>query len=271
MKKTLSILLASVIAVGLSGCTAEQASVSKTASEEKKTIVIGATPVPAAEILQVAKPILEKKGYKVEIKEFTDYVTPNVALNQKDIDANLFQHTPFLEKFNKEKGTDLVAVKKIYLPPIGVYSNKIKNLNELKDGAIIAVPNDPTNEKRALQLLEQAGLIKIKDGDIVTKLDIIENKKKIEIKELEAPQLPRVLVDVDAATIPANFAMEAKLDPLKDSIYLEDKNSPYSNVIAVKKEDKDKAFVKALEEALTSPEVKKFIEEKYKGSVIPTF
>lgn len=271
MKKILAVFIAATLTLGISGCGAKQATVSKTVSEDKKTIIVGATPVPAGEILEVARPILEKKGYKLEVKEFTDYVTPNVALDEKDLDANLYQHTPFLEKFNKEKGTDLVPVQKIYLPPIGIYSNKVKKLEDLKEGAVVAVPNDPTNEKRALQLLEQAGLIKIKDGDIVTKLDIIENKKKIEILELENPQLPRALADVDAAAITAAFAMDAKLDPIKDSIYLEDKNSPYSNVLAVRKEDKDKPFVQALAEALSSTEVKKFIEEEYKGSVIPTF
>lgn len=269
MKKSLSIIIASILVLGLAGCGAKKTT--ETASADKKTIVIGATPVPAAEILKEAQPLLEKKGYKIQIKEFTDYVIPNTSLNEKQLDANLYQHTPYLEKFNQEKGTDLVAIQKVYLPPLGVYSNKLKKLEDLKNGAIIAVPNDPTNEKRALKLLEEAGVIKVKEGEILTKADIIENKKGIQIKELDAPQLPRVLQDVDAAVINANFAMEAKLDPTKDSIFLESKSSPYSNVLAVRREDKDKAFVKALSEVLTSPEIKKFIEEKYKGSVIPTF
>lgn len=272
MKKILAVLLSSTIILGLAGCGAKKdASKAASTSEDKKTIVVGATPVPAGEILEAAKPILEKNGYTLEIKEFTDYVMPNTALNDKQIDANLFQHTPYLEKFNEEKKTDLAAVKKIYLPPIGVYSKKVKKLEELKEGAVIAVPNDPTNEKRALKLLEQAGIIKVKDGETVTILDITENKKNLKFKEIEAAQLPRVLDDVDAATITANFAMEAKLYPGKDSIFLEDKNSPYANVLAVRTEDKDKPFVKALADALSSPEVKKFIEEKYQGSVIPVF
>jgi D-methionine transport system substrate-binding protein len=272
MKRLLTILLSSTLVLGLAGCAPKQtAKTSAAAVEEKKTIVVGATPVPAAEVLRAAAPLLEKKGYKLEVKEFTDYVIPNISLNDKEIDANLFQHTPYLEKFNQEKKTNLTAVKKIYLPPLGVYSNKIKSLSELKDGATIAVPNDPTNEKRALKLLEQAGLIKVKDGETLTKLDVIENKKNIQIKEIDPPQLPRVLADVDAAIINANYAMEAKLKPGKDSIYLEAQDSPYSNVLAVRTEDKDKDFVKALEEVLTSPEIKKFIEEKYQGSVIPSF
>jgi D-methionine transport system substrate-binding protein len=272
MKRLLTILLTSTLVLGLAGCaTKEQAKSASAVVEDKKTIVVGATPVPAAEVLKEAAPLLEKKGYKLEIKEFTDYVIPNISLNDKEIDANLFQHTPYLEKFNQEKKTDLTAVKKIYLPPLGLYSNKIKNISELKDGATIAVPNDPTNEKRALKILEKAGLIKVKDGETLTKLDITENKRNFQIKELDAPQLPRVLVDVDAAIINANYAMEANLIPGKDSIYLEAQDSPYANVLAVRTADKDKAFVKALEEVLTSPEIKKFIEEKYKGSIIPAF
>lgn len=272
MKKLFAILLTSTIVLGLAGCAPKgDAKTSSGTTEEKKTIVVGATPVPAAEVLKEAAPLLEKKGYKLEIREFTDYVIPNISLNDKELDANLFQHTPYLEKFNQEKKTELTAVKKIYLPPLGVYSNKIKSLSELKDGATVAVPNDPTNEKRALKILEQAGLIKVKDGETLTKLDVIENKKNIQIKEIDPPQLPRVLVDVDAAIINANYAMEANLIPGKDSIYLESQDSPYANVLAVRTADKDKAFVKALEEVLTSPEIKKFIEEKYKGSIIPSF
>jgi D-methionine transport system substrate-binding protein len=271
MKKTLSILISSLLVVGLSGCGAKTEPATAPTAQVKKTLVLGATPVPAGEILKEAKPLLEKKGYTVEIKEFTDYIMPNTALNEKQLDANLFQHTPYLEKFNKEKGTDLVPVKKIYLPPIGVYSKKVTKLEDLKDGAVVAVPNDPTNEKRALKLLEQAGLIKVKDGETVSALDITENKKNLVIKELEAAQLPRSLEDVDAACINANFAMEVGLKPNKDSIYLEPTDSPYSNVIAVRSEDKDKNFVKDLAEVLSSPEIKKFIEYKYQGSVIPTF
>lgn len=271
MKKTLSILISCTLVLGLAGCGAKSTTALNSAPEDKKTIIVGATPVPAAEILNAAKPLLEKKGYTLQIKEFTDYVTPNTALDQKDLDANLYQHTPFLEQFNKDKGTKLSPIIKVYLPPMGVYSSKVKNLDDLKNGAVVAVPNDPTNEKRALKLLEQAGVIKVKDGENITKLDITENKKGLEIKELEAPQLPRVLADADAAVIPANFALDAKLNPNKDSLYLESKESAYSNVLAARTEDKDKPYIKALAEVLTSPEIKKFIEDKYQGSVIPTF
>jgi D-methionine transport system substrate-binding protein len=271
MKKTLAVLLSSILVTTLVGCGAKTTPAATAKPEEKKTIILGATPVPAGEILKEAKPLLEKKGYAVELKEFTDYVIPNTSLNEKQIDANLFQHTPYLENFNKEKGTDLIAVTKVYLPPIGVYSNKIKKLEDLKDGAKIVVPNDATNEKRALKLLEQAGLIKVKDSETVTILDITENKKNLVFTELKAAQLPRALEDVDAAAITANYAMDAKLTPGKDSLYLESKDSPYSNILAVRKEDKDKQFVKDLAEVLNSAEIKKFIEDKYQGSVIPTF
>ncbi|MBC2582372.1 MetQ/NlpA family ABC transporter substrate-binding protein [Clostridium sp. DJ247] len=272
MKKIAAILVSSTLILGLAACGAKQdSSTSTTAANDKKTIVVGATPVPAGEVLKEVKPLLEKKGYKLEIKEFTDYIIPNTSLASGDLDANMYQHTPFLENFNKEKHTDLVPVTKVYLPPLGVYSKTVKNIQDVKQGATIAVPNDPTNETRALRLLEKSGLIKLKSGDILTKLDLIENKKGIQIKELDAPQLPRVLGEVDLAVINANYALDAKLNPSKDAILLEDKNSQYVNVLATRKEDKDKPYVKALSEALTSPEIKKFIEEKYKGSVIPAF
>ncbi|PIH05949.1 MetQ/NlpA family ABC transporter substrate-binding protein [Clostridium combesii] len=267
-KRLLGITLSVFLTLGVVGCSSKE---SKETINDKKTIVVGATPVPAGEILKVAQPLLEKKGYKLEIKEFTDYVTPNTALNDGEIDANFFQHTPYLDNFNVEKKTELEAVKKIYISPLALYSNKTKKLEELKNGATIAVPNDPTNETRALRLLEKSGLIKLKKGDTLTKGDIAENKKNIKIEEIDAPQLPRILNDVDAAVINTNYAIEAKLNPLKDSILIEDKDSPYANVIAVRKGDKDKAHIKALSEALTSKEVKDFINEKYKGVVIPTF
>ena len=275
MKKgrILSIAISALLVLGLAGCgqkqdTAKQGDASK---ETKKVIKIGASPVPHKEILEVVKPILQKEGYDLQIVEFTDYVTPNTALNDGELDANFFQHIPYLTTFNKEKHTDLVGTAKVHIEPMGVYSNKVKKIEEIKDGAEIAIPNDPTNGARALKVLQTAGLIKLKDGDLVSKLDITENKKNIKIKELEAPQLPRVLNDVDAAVINTNYAIEAKLNPTKDAIAIEAKDSPYANVIAVRTKDKDQAFVKALTKAVNSPEVKKFIEDKYKGSIIPAF
>jgi D-methionine transport system substrate-binding protein len=274
MKKTLSILLAAVLTAGLAGCGAKQttAPAAPAASAEKKVIRVGASPVPHKEILEVVKPLLEKKGYKLEITEFTDYVQPNLAVNDGQLDANFFQHVPYLTNMVKEKNLALDYTVKVHIEPMALYSKKVKALADLKDGASIAVPNDPTNEARALRVLEVAGLIKLKSGDLVTAIDITENKKNLKIKELEAAQLPRTLDDVDAAVINGNYAMEAKLSPAKDALAVESKDSPFANVLAVKKADKDKDYIKALSEALTSPEVKKYLEDKYKdGSVIPAF
>lgn len=271
MKKTISLILSAVLLVGLAGCNAKKDAAASAPKNDKKVITVGATPVPHEEILQVVKPILEKEGYTLNIKEFTDYVEPNLALNDGELDANFFQHVPYLTKMNEEKKLDLDYTVKVHIEPMGVYSKKYKNIKDLKAGATIAVPNDPTNEARALRVLESAGLFKLKSGDLVTAIDITENPNKYKIKELEAAQLPRTLDDVDAAVINTNYALDAKLNPTKDALVLEDKSSPYANVLAVRKQDKDKPYIKALSEALNSPEVKKFIEDKYKGSIIPAF
>ncbi|OFI05301.1 D-methionine-binding lipoprotein MetQ precursor [Clostridium acetireducens DSM 10703] len=267
MKKIISITLTLIFALAFIGCGGSD----KKADNNKKEITIGITPVPFKEIVEKAQPELEKEGYKLKIVEFTDYVTPNTSLDDGEIDANLFQHVPYLNKFNEEKHTKLVPVANVVIAPMGVYSNKIKNLKDIKNNAEIAIPNDSTNGSRALKLLESAGLIKLKKGEIVTKFDIISNPKNIQIKELDAPQVVRVLDDVEAAIINTNFALDANLSPSKDSILLEGKDSPYVNALVVKEENKDKEYIKALSKALNSPEVKKFIEEKYKGNLIAAF
>lgn len=270
MKKLLTLLLTAIIVFSLAGCAAETKKAA-TISGDKKTIKVGATPVPHKEILEAIKPILEKKGYKLEIVEFNDYVTPNTQLNDGQLDANFFQHIPYLTQMNKEKGLNLDYTVKVHIEPMGVYSSKVKNLKDLKSGAQIAVPNDGTNEARALRVLETAGIIKLKTGDLITKLDITDNPKNIKIQEVEAAQLPRVLQDVDAAVINTNYALTANLNPTKDALAIESKDSPYANVLAVRKQDKNKPYIKALSDALNSPEAKKFIEDKYKGSIIPAF
>lgn len=239
--------------------------------ESKKVIKVGATPVPHAEILEFVKPILKKKGYDLEIVEFTDYVTPNIAVDEGELDANFFQHLPYLKEFNLNKNTKLVKTVNVHLEPMGIYSHKIKSLDELKDGAIIAVPNDPTNESRALDILVKQGLMTFKDVALKTALDIKDNPKNIQIKELDAPQLPRVLDEVDAAVINTNYALSANLNPLKDAIVLESKDSPYANIVVVKEGNENKPYIKALDEALNSPELKQFIKEKYNGSIIEAF
>ena len=269
MKKILSLVTAATLLLSFAGCAKKDSSAA--GSGNKKTIIVGATPVPHKEILDIVKPLLEKEGYTLTIKEFTDYVLPNTELNEGGLDANFFQHVPYLETTNKEKGTDLTYTVKVHLEPMGLYSNKIKSLSELQDGATISIPNDSTNGARALRLLEKNGVIKLKDGELVTKLDITENPKNIKIEELDAPMLPQTLKDVDASIINSNFAMENGLNPTTDSIVIESSDSPYANILAVKKGNEEKAYIKALSKALTSPEVKKFIEEKYKGSIIPSF
>jgi len=262
MKKSiLKLTLGVTLVLGASGLTAK----------DNKVIRIGATPIPHVEILEQVKPILAKDGYTLEIKEFTDYVTPNLAVDDGDLDANFFQHIPYLTEFNKNKGTDLVKTVNVHLEPMGVYSTKIKNLNELKDGDTIAVPNDPTNENRALDVLENAGLLKFANVALKTKIDISENPRNFVIEELDAPQLPRVLDDVAIAVINTNYALSANLNPVKDALILESKNSPYANIIVVKKGNENSDAIKALNKAINSEEIRKFIKVKYKGAIVDAF
>ena len=262
LKKLLTVALSSAILVSLVGCS--------NVKEDNK-IIVGVSPNPHAEILEVIKPQLEKEGYELEIKVFDDYVLPNTALNEGSLDANYFQHIPYLEETVKEKGYKITYTEKIHLEPIGLYSDKIKSIDEIKENGIIAIPNDPTNGARALKLLSENGLIKVKDGELISVKDIVENPKSIEIKEMNAEQLPTVLKDVEGAVINTNYALSANLNPTKDAIVIESKNSPYANVLAVKEENKESEKIKALSKALTSKEVKEFIEKEYKGSIIPSF
>jgi D-methionine transport system substrate-binding protein len=221
----------------------------------------------------VVKPILAKENVDLEIKVFTDYVQLNPALNDKQLDANFFQHIPYLEDYNKNNGTNLAWTVKVHTEPMGVYSKKLSTLDDLKDGANIGIPNDATNGGRALAVLEAAGVIKLKDGAGVTATDkdIVENPKNVKITLLDAAMLPRSLDDLDAAVINSNYAIEANLNPVQDAIFVEPKDSPFANVLAVRAEDKDKDAVQKLGKALQSPEVKKFLEDTYQGSCIPAF
>jgi len=234
---------------------------------------VGATPVPHAEILNVVKPILAKEGIDLQIIEFTDYVRPNLALSDRELDANFFQHIPYLETFSSERRLNLTWVAKVHVEPMGVYSRKVKDLKSLKNGALIGIPNDPTNGGRALLLIEKAGLITLKPnaGLAATVFDIADNPKKLRFQELEAAQLPRALPDLDAAVINTNFALEAKLDPLKDAIIIEGSDSPYANVLAVRNADKNNADIAKLAKALQSSTVRDFIRTQYKGAVVPAF
>ncbi len=268
------ILLVGIMALIVTGCGSNQANEADPEGEKEfVTIDVGASPVPHAEILEVIKPLLEDEGIKLNIIEFTDYVTPNLALADGELDANYFQHIPYLEAFASERNLDLTYNAKVHIEPMGVYSTKIESLDEIKEGASVAIPNDPTNGGRALLLLESAGLLKLKEGIGIdaTKNDIVENPKNLDINELEAATLPRVLEDVDIAVINTNYALEAGFVPTEDALFIETSDSPYVNVLAVRKGDENRPELVKLAEALNSPEVKQFIEEKYGGAVVPAF
>lgn len=274
MKKIRLILCAIfVFTLVLGGCSQKNEKVEEGNADTQKKIVIGATPVPHVEILNVVKTLLEEKGIELEIKEFTDYVTPNMALNDKELDANFFQHVPYMDEFAKSNNIELVSVAKVHVEPLGAYSEKIKLKDEIKDNATIAIPNDATNEGRALLLLQKQGLIKLKDenGLTQTPVDIVENPKNLQFKELEAAQLPRVLKDVDFAIINTNFALEADLNPTKDAIFIEEADSPYANIVTTRPDNKDNEEIIELTNAINSKEVKEFITKQYKGAIVPAF
>jgi D-methionine transport system substrate-binding protein len=254
------------------GCGSKQQAATP-AADLNKVYKVGVTAGPHAEIMEKVKAIAEKDGLKIQIVEFSDYVQPNLALAQGDIDINSFQHKPYLDTFAKDKNLELTSLGKTVIFPMGIYSKKIKSLDELKNGAIVAVPNDPTNGGRALLILQEAGLIKLKPGAGIkaSPLDITENLKNIKIKELDAAQIPRSLDDVDAAAINTNYALPAGLIPTKDAIKLENPDSPYANLIVVRTKDKENPAYQKLVKAYQSPEVKQFILEHFKGSVVPAF
>jgi len=249
------------------------AAVAALSAHANDTLTVAATAVPHAEILEFVKPQLAKEGVDLNVKVFTDYIQPNVQVAEKRLDANFFQHQPYLDEFNKGKGTDLVAVTGVHLEPLGAYSSKWKSLAELPGGANVVIPNDATNGGRALLLLQKAGLIKLKNPtDILsTTKDIVENTKDLKIRELEAATLPRVLTQVDLALINTNYALEAKLDPAKDALAIEGNDSPYVNILVARPDNKDSPAMQKLAAALHSPELKAFILQKYKGAIIPAF
>lgn len=282
LKRTLSLLLASALAVGaLAGCgggndaSSQPADTSSAAatSDADKTIVIGASPAPHMEILEAMSDEFAKEGYTLEIKEFTDYVQPNKALADGEIDANFFQHKPFLDNFNKENNTDLVPVAFVHYEPMAIFPGKTKTLDELPDGAKIAVPNDASNEARALLLLADNGLITMKEGTGIkaTVRDIADNPKNLEIVEMEAAQIPRALQDVDLAVINGNFAIASEI-PFDTNLAAEGADSiaarVYANVVAMRAEDAESDVAKVINKVLTSDACAKFIADKYNGTVI---
>lgn len=234
---------------------------------------VGATAVPHAEILREIKPMLAGIGVEIEIVEFTDYVTPNLALADGSIDANFFQHIPYLNQFKEDRNLDLNYTVKVHIEPYGLYSKKIDSIEDLPSGAVIALPSDPSNEARALQLLHQKGLIELKDPQDLkaTPRDIVDNPAGYEFKELEAAQLPRVLPDVTAAFINTNYALEADLNPVEDALLIESKESPYANVLAVREGEENDFGIRMLSRFLTSRTIREFIKKNYDGAIVPAF
>ncbi|NLP32153.1 MAG: ABC transporter substrate-binding protein [Oligella ureolytica] len=234
---------------------------------------IAATPVPHAEILEHVQPTLKEAGVDLDIKVFTDYVQPNQQVADGHIDVNFFQHKPYLDSFNSERGTDLVSIALVHVEPFGAYSSKIDSIEDLKEGARVAIPNDPSNGARALLLLEQHGIIKLEDPTnlLATARDVAENPKNLKFTELEAATLARVLPDVDLALINTNYALEAGLNPLEDALLIEGAESPYANIVVVKAGNEKDPRIEKLVDTLNSDDVKKFITEKYQGAVVPAF
>lgn len=279
--RVITILLVALLALSLvlAGCSkpapAPAPSGDTNKPAEKKVVKIGATAVPHAEILEAIKPKLAEKGVDLQIVLFNDYVQPNLATDKGDIDANYFQHIPYLETFNADHKLNLVTIAKVHIEPMGIYSKKAKATADFTKGGVIAIPNDPSNAGRALSVLQSAGLIKLKDGVGIkgTVQDVVENTNNYEIKMIEAAQLPRVLDDpkVTGAVINTNYALEAGLNPTKDALYIESKDSPYSNILVTKADRAQDPVLKKVADELNTPDVKKFIEDKYKGAVVPAF
>ncbi|GFR37511.1 methionine ABC transporter substrate-binding protein [Insulibacter thermoxylanivorax] len=243
------------------------------AQVEEVTLNIGASEIPHSEILNFVAPILAEQGVNLNIVVFNDYVQPNVQLYEGELDANFVQHQPYLDEFNAERGYDLVSAGGIHIEPFGVYSNRVQSLDELEEGAKIAIPNDPTNRGRALLLLAQNGLIELSEeaGTSATPADITNNPHNFEFVELEAAMLPRMLDEFDAAAINTNYALQADLNPLEDALVIEDAESPYVNIVAVRPDNQDSEAIKKLVAVLQSQEVEEFILENYNGAVVPAF
>ncbi len=279
-KKFLSLALALVLSLSLAACGSKKeeaptAAPAETPAETTEPVVlnVAASSTPHAEILEQVVDVLAEQGIDLQIHEYGDYVVPNTAVEEGEEDANYFQHIPYLESFNEKEGTHLVSVGGIHIEPMGVYAGKTASLEELPDGAEIAVPNDPTNEGRALLLLEAQGLIKLADSSNLeaTPNDIVENPKNLTFKELEAAMIPNAVDEVDLSVINVNYALEAGFNPTEDALAIEDADSPYVNIVAVKEGNENNPAVLALVEALQSDTVRDFINETYGGAVVPAF
>jgi len=276
LKKTLYAGVLGLTVFGLAACSSGNDEGSGSGDDDE-TLTVGASSTPHAEILEQAKDDLAEKGYELDVEVFDDYVLPNQALDEGDLDASYHQHEPYLENFNEENGTDLVSAGEVHFEPLGLYPGKTETLDDLQDGAEIAIPNDATNGARALLLLEEAGLIKLDEdkGIEATTKDIEENPKDLEITELEASQIPRTVQDVDLSVINGNYAVDAGFDVEDDALEIEDKDSEaaqtYANIVAVQNGNEDDPAIEALMESLHSDDVKEFIDEEYQGAVVPLF
>jgi D-methionine transport system substrate-binding protein len=267
MKKLLSSLAALLL---LAGCSSHEPSGD---AANAQTLTVAATAVPHAQILNVVKPLLAKQGVDLQIKVFADYVQPNVQVAEKSIDVNYFETKPYLDAFNRERGTQLTIITGVHIEPFGAYSRKYKAIDQLPDGASVTLPNDPSNNSRALLLLAKHGLITLKDptDQLATLKDITANPRHLKFRELEAAMLPRTLDEVDLALINTNYALAAGLNPTKDALLIEDKNSPYVNYLVGRPDNQNDPRVQKLAKALNSPEVKAYIEQQYHGAVLPAF
>ncbi len=264
MKKIISVI-SSLLLLSVFGCSKKDSS---------KVIKVGATPRPHAEMLNLIKDDLKSQGYELDVIEFTDYVTPNKALENNEIDANFFQHLPYMQSFNAEQGFHLASAAGIHIEPMAIYSKKVSSLADLKNGAVVAIPNDPTNEGRALLLLQSAGLIKVSEeaGLTATPINIVENLKNLKFSEIEAASVPRVLQDVDAAVINGNYAIPAGLVATKDGLFVEGSDSPYVNIICVKEGNEKSAKIEALVNALKSQKIKDYVSQTFTaGEVVTVF
>lgn len=260
-------------AVVMAGCGNDSATTDKKANAEQITLKVGASPVPHAEVLNNVKDALAKEGIKLEVVEFSDYIQPNMALSDKELDANYFQHKPYLDNFISEHQLKLVSAGAVHIEPMGIYSHSVKDLAAVPQGSKVAIPNDPTNGGRALLLLQEAGLIKLNPdaGITATVVDITDNPKQLAFSELEAAQVPRSLDDVALAVVNTNYAIEAGLTPSKDALQIESKESPYVNIVAVRQGDENRPEIQKLMKALQSQATKDFLEKKYNGAIFPAF
>ena len=279
-KKFLSLALALTLSLSLAACGAKKEEApaetpAETPAESTEPVVpnAAASATPHAEILEQVVDVLAEQGIDLQIHEYGDYIVPNTAVEEGEEDANYFQHIPYLESFNEKEGTHLVSVGGIHIEPMGVYAGKTASLEELPDGAEIAIPNDPTNEGRALLLLEAQGLIKLADSSNLeaTPNDIVENPKNLTFKELEAAMIPNAVDEVDLSVINVNYALEAGFNPTEDALAIEDADSPYVNIVAVKEGNENNPAILALVDALQSDAVRDFINETYGGAVVPAF